>query len=272
MKKLISLAVLGAFLLSPSLSHAATLYSQSINLLPGWSVVSTPRLLDSHSFSASETSANFDIYVLDASQTSGWATMAQEGQAEFTPLTGYFINNKTGTNQTLTFNYLASTTPNQQLFSKTFTIPGWYSIGVANPTYALPVGTAASVDTNNPSKILNPLMGFYNNAVDVTDSLFSTNPDAVGVGNAWKAVVPSDVNSLNDFRETKGYALYLSQPNATYNGFQNSNIPSPVITSFTSSLSTIPNGASTTLSWSVAGANSISIDQGVGTVTGKQVG
>lgn len=42
----------------------------------------------------------------------------------------------------------------------------------------------------------------------------------------------------------------------------------PVITSFTASPNTVNLGAPTTLNWSVTGATSLSIDQGVGTVTG----
>jgi hypothetical protein len=42
----------------------------------------------------------------------------------------------------------------------------------------------------------------------------------------------------------------------------------PAITSFTASPASIKSGASTTLSWTVTGATSLSLDQGVGTVTG----
>jgi hypothetical protein len=93
------------FLLLASPARAATATNQTILLLPGWNIISTPKVLDSHTFSVAETSDNFDIYALDPSKTSGWATLADLGQTEFTPLYGYFINNKTGTNQTLTLNY-----------------------------------------------------------------------------------------------------------------------------------------------------------------------
>jgi hypothetical protein len=208
----------------PVIVSASTLYSQSISLTPGWNVVSTPRVLDSHTFSAAETSSNFDIYVLDASQSSGWATMAAEGQSEFTPLSGYFVNNKTGNNQTLTLNFASTTSPNQQLFSRSFTTPGWYSLGVANPTYAWPVGTPGSADIDNPGKILNSLSGAVDSVLDFTASLFSINPDAVGLGTQWQAVVPSDAVLLNDFRETKAYAVHVFA-SSTYIGFQNSDVP-----------------------------------------------
>ena len=45
-------------------------------------------------------------------------------------------------------------------------------------------------------------------------------------------------------------------------------LPPPVITSFTASPSTISTGGSSTLEWMVVGATSITIDQGVGAVTG----
>ena len=69
-------------------------YTQTINLQSGWNVISTPRLIQSHSFSATEVSSNFDIFILNPQESSGWSTMAGLGQTEFTPLYGYFINNK----------------------------------------------------------------------------------------------------------------------------------------------------------------------------------
>ena len=44
--------------------------------------------------------------------------------------------------------------------------------------------------------------------------------------------------------------------------------PAPTISSFTATPASIASGGSSTLAWSVSGATSISIDQGVGTVTG----
>lgn len=245
----LGLALAALFFATPTPSSAAVLYSQTITLNSGWNIVSVSHVLESHSFSAAENSTNFDIYVLDASQTSKWATMAQEGQTEFTPLYGYFINNKTGTNQTLTFNYLASTTPNQRLFERTFTTTGWYSFGIANPSYATPTGTGISSDTNNPSRILNSLSGFYDSVVDFTDGLFSTNPDSVAVGSAWKSQVQADINSLHDFRETKGYAVYVTQPNALYSGFQNDTVTSA------------PSSAVTVVSASSVSATNLSVNQ-----------
>src|SRR3989344_2989733 len=228
-KYTIFLGILGVLFLVPSLSSAAVLYSQITSLQPGWNIVSTPKILDSHSFSATENSTNFDIYVLDASQTSGWATMAQYGQTEFTPLYGYFINNKTDSTQTLTFNYLASTTPNQRLFERKFTTTGWYSIGVANPSYLLPVNTATSTDNNNPANVLNALVvgstSGYDSVIDFTHASSTANINGVTLADPWKAAVNTLIYTLNDFRDTKGYAIYIKQTNALYTGFQNNSVP-----------------------------------------------
>src|SRR3989338_2524715 len=207
-------------------AEAATLYSQSMTLASGWNIVSTPRVLDSHAFSATENSTNFDIYVLDASQTSGWATMANLGQTEFKPLYGYFINNKTGADQTLTFNYKASTPPNERLFSRGFTATGWYSVGVANPTYGLPQGTGSG-DTNNVANILFSLGTNYSQAVDFTLDAFSSDPDSVALGETWDARTQPDANALHDLRETKAYAVYITNTAGVDTGFQNENIPVP---------------------------------------------
>ena len=51
------------FLVSFNKVGATTGYSEIIYLKPGWNTVSTPRLVSSHSFSAPETSENFDIFL-----------------------------------------------------------------------------------------------------------------------------------------------------------------------------------------------------------------
>ena len=214
-------------------ASAATSYSQQIVLSSGWNIISTPRLLESHSFSAPETLNNFSIFILDASRPSGWATMADFGQTEFTPLYGYFINNKSTTTQTLTLNYRASTTPNERLFERKYTKEGWYSFGIANPSYAKEQGENIA-DINNPDIILNSLLGIVSNydaVVDFTPIAFATNPDSVALDDSWAfaarsadATNLSEINSLYDFRETKGYAVHIKD-NSTLTGFQNNNIP-----------------------------------------------
>lgn len=194
--------------------------SQYVTLDTGWNIISTPKVLESHTFSAGETSENFDIYVLDASQPTGWATMADLGQSEFEPLYGYFINNKTSATQTLTFNYDTSVEPNQKLFERTFSSTGWYSIGVANDEYAK-MQSANTSDIDNPSKILSLLEGKYDLVIDFTDAVYNINRKSVALNDPWKAVVPVDIDGLNDFRETKGYAIYIKEANAKYVGFQN---------------------------------------------------
>ena len=233
MKNKIFLLVPILIVVFANVANADVLYSQTIQLSPGWNIISTPKILESHSFSVSETSDNFDIYALDPSKTSGWATLADLGQTEFTPLHGYFINNKTGINQTLTFNYKGDTTPNQRLFERTFPTTGWYSFGIANPTYAKTT-SSNNTDTNNPDFLLNSLLGaqsLYSTVIDFTDAKYSQDINSVALSNPWssriRSISPSDnteINKLNDFRETKGYAIYIREANALYNGFQNTTV------------------------------------------------
>src|SRR5690606_6338331 len=118
--------------------------------------------------------ANFDIYLLDPSQPTGWATMSALGQSEFAPLYGYFIQNKTGTNQTLTLHYAEDLPAGQRLFDRTFSTPGWYSIGIANSAYATKANAGYS-DTDNPSNVLSLLDGKYDLFVDFTNASYDTN-------------------------------------------------------------------------------------------------
>ncbi len=232
MKEYIGLLIVTLFL-APTLANASILYNQSVNLSPGWNIVSTPKVLESHSFSEEETSDNFDIYILDASKTSGWSTLADLNQTEFTPLFGYFINNKTGIDQTLTFDYKDVSIP-EQLFSRIFSIPGWYSIGIANSTYAKNINSD-NTDTNNPDHILNSMIGssvHYGDVIDFSDANYATNKNSVAVVNPWRNVARSaeisnntEINSLNDLRETKGYAVYIKDADTNYSGLQNTTIP-----------------------------------------------
>jgi hypothetical protein len=217
--------LLGGYAFTAQAEESVT---QSVDLAPGWNIVSTPMILTSHTFSAPETSENFDIYLLDASKPSGWATMADLGQTEFAPLYGYFINNKTDEDQTLTFNYDTAVEPNQKLFERTFTTEGWYSIGVANASYAK-TQSADREDTDNPSSILSLLEGKYDTVIDFTDDAYGTDRKSVALSNPWKAVVPGDIDELNDFRDTKGYVVYIKQNGARYNGFQNDAVPEVVV-------------------------------------------
>ena len=177
--------------------------------------------------------------------------MAAEGQTEFTPLYGYFINNKTGSDQTLTFNFADNSDPNTRLFQRTFSATGWYSIGVANPTYAVSPTATTTADTNNPSNILSALSGSYDSAVDFTDGNFAADQHSVAVADSWKAATAADVNSLKDLRETKGYAVYITKSSALYDGFQNNNMPATSTTIVTPN--TITNAGS-------AGSQNISIN------------
>ena len=234
--KLMFFMVAGGTMFSLGVANAAS--SESIALDPGWNIISTPRIVANHSFSALENSSNFDIFVLDASNPAGWSTMAGvEGQSEFTPLYGYFINNKTTSTQVLTLNYKDNTTPNERLFERNFNKTGWYSIGVSNPTYARNRCDVVS-NSGNVGNVLYPLSGKYSSVVDFTNSVFNINPNSVAVGSAWKAVVPTDLVNINDFRELKAYAVYINQTGAVYSGFQNTTDPVVCTPTITASLST----------------------------------
>ncbi|MDO8556838.1 MAG: hypothetical protein Q7R98_00005, partial [Candidatus Jorgensenbacteria bacterium] len=228
MKKILIFTLFVASFFVTGVTSALSLPTQEISLNTGWNIISTPRIIELHQFSASENSSNFDIYILNASSTSGWSTMAEFGQVEFIPLYGYFINNKTGSTQTLTLTYKEELSPNERFFERKFTKTGWYSIGVANPTYAR-AKNATTADTNNVANILDSLSGSHSSVIDFTESDFNTIPSSVRVGETWKSVVPGDLNSLNDIRETKGYAVYITKENALYSGFQNTDYQ-PLIT------------------------------------------
>ena len=159
------ISALALTVFSPSV--LANDYSHIIDLEPGWNLVSATRLVESHTFSAPETLDNFDIYLLDPASPSGWATMADLGQSEFTPLFGYFINNKTGLAQTLTLDYVEGPDPDDRLFSREL-ISGWNVVGIANPSYALSQYAPSSTDTNNPSDILVSLSACADVVVDMT--------------------------------------------------------------------------------------------------------
>jgi len=47
------------------------------------------------------------------------------------------------------------------------------------------------------------------------------NPNSVAVSDSWKAATSSDLDSIHDLRDLKGYAIYINSNDATYTGFQN---------------------------------------------------
>lgn len=204
-------------------ADATSGFSHIISLEPGWNLVSTPRLLSSHEFSASSTSANYDIYVMNPSSASNWSTMAEISQTEFQPLFGYFINNKVGTTTTLTFNYQENVAPNERFFSRNLQA-GWNAIGVANPSYALKQKDPDSADTNNVKSILDSISSNMQSVYDLTAN--QTPKYRAKVSDVWGNAIYNDANSLNDFRETKAYVVYNTSA-GVYNGTQNNN---PVIT------------------------------------------
>jgi hypothetical protein len=225
---LVPIALVGVFFVTNNAN--ASVANQTITLNPGWNIISTPKVLTSHQFSAAETSANFNIYLLDPTATSGWQTMQGVGQTEFQPLFAYFINNKTGTNQTLQLNYNFNITIPQRLFQRTLS-PGWNAVGVASPSYALSQGAPSSADSNNPSNILSSVSNAVGQVIDFTNG--NTNLDSPAISSTWLSKTITDVNSLNDFRELKGYGVFVTNATNNYNGSQNLQVTTgvaPVIT------------------------------------------
>ncbi|MDD5528000.1 MAG: hypothetical protein PHO56_03450, partial [Patescibacteria group bacterium] len=154
---------------------------------------------------------------MDNTKPSGWATMADLGQTEFTPLYGYFINNKTGSEQTLTVNYKQNVSPSDRLFSRNITA-GWNVIGVADPADALRQKENNSTDTNNIQSILS---SFGNNIDSVLDfTADQTDKSSVKIGDSWAYKTNNNLNDLNDLRETKAYAVYVKTA-GVYHGYQN---------------------------------------------------
>src|ERR1035437_7255640 len=220
------LVFVGLFFVTNSAN--AQISNQTITLSPGWNIVSTPKVLSSHVFSAPETSTNFNIYLLDPTSTSGWQTMQGAGQTEFQPLYAYFVNNETGINQTLQFNYNFNLSPAQQLFQRTLQ-PGWNTVGIASPSYALPQDSANSADTNNPSNILNSITSSIGQVIDFTNG--NTDLDSPAISKTWLSKTTSDANSLNDFRELKGYGVFVTNATNNYLGSENLQVTSTIIVS-----------------------------------------
>ena len=226
MKKYIFLFTIFSFVyIFLNYASASSSFTQTIILKPGWNIISTPRILDSYSFSASSTSDNFDIYVLNPESPSGWSTMQDLGQTKLEPLFGYFINNKTGQDQNLILNYKQNVSPAERLFKREFKKTGWYSIGIANPTYSKTQYDDNLNDINNPLNILFSIKDKISSVIDFTYG--NNSITSVSVSSNWKSANANDLNSLNDFRETKGYGIFINNPeNALYEGFQNND---PVI-------------------------------------------
>jgi hypothetical protein len=107
-------------------------------------------------------------------------------------------------------------------------------------------------------------------------------PTGSSLTTAWSAVsgpgvvtflAPSSPVTTASFSQSGVYVLRLTASDGALSSFDELTVtvnPAvPVISSFTASPATITQGQSSTLSWSVSGATSLSINQGIGTVTGS---
>ncbi|OQA36521.1 MAG: hypothetical protein BWY53_00513 [Parcubacteria group bacterium ADurb.Bin326] len=210
MKKILSYTLFSLllFISVPFIAHASD--SQSITLNPGWNVVSVPKLVSSHQFSAADK--NFDIKLLEAGK---WKTMSQMNQGEFQPLFGYFIKNKTKTNQTLTLDYRTDVTADQAKFTRQIE-DGINVIGIANPQYAL-----KQSDPNSGKDNAGNILGDTNKCVLALFDFTYTNPDdsSVKISQGWLLKNLFSFKKIKDLKETKAYGVWLKK-DCQYNGYQ----------------------------------------------------
>lgn len=98
----------------------------------------------------------------------------------------------------------------------------------------------------------------------------TSNADSVSINQGVGAVASSGSTSVSPSVATT-YTLTATNENGSVTAqvtVQIGALPLPVINSFTASPATIEDGSSSTLSWNVSDADSISINRGIGTVTG----
>lgn len=198
---------------------------QTVRLEVGWNLISVPRPVASHVFSASEISENFDIYILDATMPNNWTTMAGLGQTEFMPLYGYFIKNKTNHFQTLTFNYKDNLAPNERLLERKFTRAGWYSFAPAHTDYGW-VGSQCSVafDYIKTTDILKTLSGKYSQIVHFANNV-GASAENYSFGSQLYSYREDQVDgvmmgpyAVGNMSELYGYAIYISADQANLDG------------------------------------------------------
>ena len=215
MKKILSYTLFSLlfFISIPFIAHASD--SQSITLNPGWNVISVPNLVNSHSFSSPDK--NFDIKLLESGK---WKSMGQLNQSEFRPLFGYFIKNKTKSNQTLTLNYKGNVSADEANFSRQMG-DGINVIGIANPQYAL-----KQADPNSGKDNANSILGDTNKCVIALFDFTYTNPDdsSVKISQGWLLKNLFSFKKIKDLKETKAYGVWLKK-DCEYKGYQEPTVP-----------------------------------------------
>ncbi len=95
----------------------------------------------------------------------------------------------------------------------------------------------------------------------------SLSISGIGAVSGTSVVVTPSATSLYTLTATNASGSVTASVTVTVN-----NPPPPTITSFGASATPINLGSSSTLSWSVSGATSLSIDQGIGSVSGGSIG
>ena len=109
-----------------------------ITLKPGFSLISVPKVVEATNILESLTIDEIEYSAIDLNggtistlEAGTWTPIVSE--ADIKPLYGYLVENRSGEDQTLVIKYKDNPTADEKLFSRTFSTPGWYSIGVANP-------------------------------------------------------------------------------------------------------------------------------------------
>jgi len=116
----------------------------------------------------------------------------------------------------LLLKYNLNLNPSQRIFQRNLNV-GWNTLGISSPSYALKQ-YEQKADSNNPSSILNALAGKTESVIDFTYG--NSGNDFHSIKNNWMLKTFNQVDTLNDFRELKGYGAYITQ-SAVYTGIQN---------------------------------------------------
>jgi hypothetical protein len=148
------------------------------------------------------------------------------------------------------------------------------SISVSNDNNTLDV-SVGSITVGSGNTAPPQVLSFEANPQSVLPGESSTlswqtsNADSVTIDQGVGSVPTSGSASVSPSAQTT-YTLTATNANGSVTRqvtVSVSALPVPVINSFTATPTTIQEGGSSTLSWNVSGADSVSIDQGIGTVS-----
>jgi hypothetical protein len=207
--RILFVLTLSFFLFTGGFVHAD--YVHEVSLEPGWSIFSPSQVVESHEFSQNGVESeegNYTILYLDSSSPSQWSVLSD---GEFTPLYGYFIYNKTGTDQVLTIRYKEGLSPSQRILGRTLS-PGWNSIGFADPQQSILSGEV--VDHMGFTGLLKKLFTNIVPSEGISHVIdFTHGNESVGdisIHSNWNVVTGDDLDLIRDPVEPKGYAVFVT--------------------------------------------------------------